>query len=62
MNHVHDRLTALQGKENPLEIIADELAREDKVLCLDECFVSDITDAMVLVRSSTRSSGEECHW
>ena len=48
MNHVHDRLTALQGKENPLEIIADELAREDKVLCLDECFVSDITDAMVL--------------
>ena len=48
MNQVHERLTALQGTENPLEVIADEFARQAKVLCLDECFVSDITDAMVL--------------
>ena len=48
MNQVHARLTALQGTENPLEVIADELARKAKVLCFDECFVSDITDAMVL--------------
>ena len=48
MNQVHDRLTALQGTENPLDVIADELARKAKVLCFDECFVSDITDAMVL--------------
>jgi len=48
MNQVHERLTALQGTENPLDVIADELARKAKVLCFDECFVSDITDAMVL--------------
>ena len=48
MNQVHGRLTALQGAENPLEAIADEFARRAKVLCFDECFVSDITDAMVL--------------
>lgn len=48
MNNVHAQLTALQGTENPLEVIADRLAREVRVLCFDECFVSDITDAMVL--------------
>lgn len=48
MNQVHARLTALQGTENPLEVIADEFARNAQVLCFDECFVSDITDAMVL--------------
>ena len=48
MNSVHTQLTALQGTESPLEVIADRLAREVRVLCFDECFVSDITDAMVL--------------
>ena len=48
MNKVHERLSELQGNENPLEMVADELAHRGKVLCLDECFVSDITDAMVL--------------
>ena len=48
MNEVHERLTAMQGTENPLEAIADEFARQAKVLCFDECFVSDITDAMLL--------------
>lgn len=48
MNEVHGQLTELQGTENPLEVIADRLARNVRVLCFDECFVSDITDAMVL--------------
>ena len=48
MNQVHGRLTALQGTGNPLEAIADEFARRARVLCFDECFVSDIADAMVL--------------
>lgn len=48
MNKIHQRLMELQGHENPLEIVADEFARRGKVLCLDECFVSDIADAMVL--------------
>ena len=48
MNKVHERLRDLRGNENPLEMVADQLAHGGKVLCLDECFVSDITDAMVL--------------
>ena len=43
MNQVHDRLTILHGTENPHEVIADEFASRSKVLCFDECFVSDIT-------------------
>lgn len=48
MLRVHEQLTALQGKENPLEIIADSFKAETDVLCFDEFFVSDITDAMLL--------------
>jgi len=48
MRQVHRRLTALQGEENPLEIIAAEISAEVRVLCFDEFFVSDITDAMLL--------------
>lgn len=48
MLRVHEALTALQGHENPLESIADGFAQETDVLCFDEFFVSDITDAMIL--------------
>ncbi|WP_163593760.1 AFG1/ZapE family ATPase, partial [Klebsiella variicola] len=48
MLRVHEELTALQGHENPLESIADGFAQETDVLCFDEFFVSDITDAMIL--------------
>ncbi len=50
MNKVHERLTALQGIENPLDVIADGLARHTKVLCFDEFYVSDIADAMLLAK------------
>jgi cell division protein ZapE len=48
MLRVHQQLTALQGQENPLETIADSFKAETDVLCFDEFFVSDITDAMLL--------------
>ncbi|CAI1762722.1 AFG1-like ATPase [Serratia marcescens] len=48
MLRVHEELTELQGRENPLEIIADGFKAETDVLCFDEFFVSDITDAMLL--------------
>ncbi|MBA55788.1 MAG: cell division protein ZapE [Pseudomonadales bacterium] len=48
MQRVHNDLKALQGEKNPLEIVADQLARDARILCFDEFFVTDITDAMIL--------------
>ena len=48
MRHVHRSLSRLQGEPNPLKLIADEFASDTRVLCFDEFFVSDITDAMIL--------------
>ncbi|XPE56510.1 AFG1/ZapE family ATPase [Shigella flexneri] len=42
------KLTALQGQTDPLEIIADCFKAETDVLCFDEFFVSDMSDAMPL--------------
>lgn len=48
MLRVHEELTELQGQIDPLDIVADRFKRETDVLCFDEFFVSDITDAMLL--------------
>ncbi|WP_313627795.1 cell division protein ZapE [Kosakonia sp.] len=48
MLRVHEELTSLQGQSDPLEIVADRFKAETDVLCFDEFFVSDITDAMLL--------------
>ncbi|WP_338804376.1 cell division protein ZapE [Xenorhabdus griffiniae] len=48
MLRVHEELTTLQGHEDPLEIIADGFKAQTDILCFDEFFVSDITDAMLL--------------
>ena len=48
MLRVHEELTSLQGYSDPLEIVADRFKAETDVLCFDEFFVSDITDAMLL--------------
>ena len=48
MLRVHEELAELQGQSDPLEIVADRFKRETDVLCFDEFFVSDITDAMLL--------------
>ncbi|EKT59644.1 cell division protein ZapE [Providencia burhodogranariea] len=48
MKKVQEDLMALQGQENPLDIIADEFKKQTDILCFDEFFVSDITDAMIL--------------
>ncbi|MFP2769625.1 cell division protein ZapE [Oceanisphaera sp. KMM 10153] len=50
MRWVHRRLFQLSGTEDPLSVLARELAVEVRVLCLDELFVSDIGDAMLLGR------------
>jgi cell division protein ZapE len=48
MHQTHEQLTEFKGKQDPLLLIADELARDTKVICFDEFFVKDITDAMIL--------------
>lgn len=48
MLQVHEALTELQGHSDPLDIIAGRFKSEIDVLCFDEFFVSDITDAMLL--------------
>lgn len=48
MRWVHRRLFQLTGQEDPLGLLARELAAEARVLCLDELFVSDIGDAVLL--------------
>ncbi|MGQ4276654.1 cell division protein ZapE [Pseudidiomarina sp. E22-M8] len=48
MHRVHKELKQLKGQSDPLPIIADKLASETQVICFDEFFVQDITDAMIL--------------
>ncbi|OON39226.1 cell division protein ZapE [Izhakiella australiensis] len=48
MLRVHQSLTELQGQSDPLQIVADSFKAETDLLCFDEFFVSDITDAMLL--------------
>lgn len=48
MRGVHRRLTELKGKPNPLALVGAEIAARTRLLCFDEWFVGDITDAMIL--------------
>jgi cell division protein ZapE len=50
MREVHGRLQALGDIPDPLDKVAESIARETRVLCFDEFFVSDIGDAMILGR------------
>jgi len=50
MQEIHQRLNRHQGEEDPLTIIAREVAQETRLICLDEFHVTDITDAMLMRR------------
>ena len=48
MQRVHQELRTLSGEADPLEKVADRIRAEAVVICFDEFFVSNITDAMIL--------------
>ena len=48
MQRVHNSLKEAGSSRDPLPQIAEDWSRSCKVLCLDEFFVSDIADAMLL--------------
>ena len=48
MGRVHAELAKLDGHSDPLREVAAHFANKARVLCLDEFFVTDIGDAMIL--------------
>lgn len=48
MQEIHHALRALQGTESPLHVIAQRIAQDARLLCLDEMHVVDIGDAMLM--------------
>ena len=58
MREVHAQLRAHAGERDPLAAIAQEWRRQWRVLVLDEFFVSDIGDAMLLGRLLERLFAE----
>ncbi|MBL8384345.1 MAG: AFG1 family ATPase [Burkholderiales bacterium] len=50
MRDVHQALDELKGQEDPLAILARDIAEKYRLICFDEFHVNDIADAMILGR------------
>ena len=50
MHEVHQELSACRQQVDPLATVAKRLASRYRLICLDELYVSDIADAMILER------------
>ncbi len=50
MGEVHERLRQLGERSDPLARVAEDIAEQVRLLCLDEFIVTDIGDAMILGR------------
>ena len=48
MRGIHADLALIKGRSDPLDLAAAHIAGRARVLCLDEFFVADIGDAMIL--------------
>lgn len=50
MHRVHHDLNQYQNVADPLNLVAQHFKKDADIICFDEMFVSDITDAMLLGR------------
>lgn len=48
MTRVHRELRGISGQPNPLAVIGKKLANEFKVICIDELYITDLGDAMIV--------------
>ncbi len=55
MRDVHRELDELKGTANPLDALADRIARRYRLICFDEVAISDVADAILLGRLFTRT-------
>jgi cell division protein ZapE len=55
MRDVHRELGELKGTANPLDALADRIAKRYRLICFDEVAVSDVADAMILGRLFSRT-------
>ncbi len=50
MQEIHQALHRCQGESDPMLLVARDLARDYRLICLDEFHITDITDAMLMRR------------
>lgn len=50
MRWIHDQLKTVRGGAKPIKRITERLPKNTQIICLDELYVSDIGDAMILAR------------
>jgi cell division protein ZapE len=48
MQRIHEELRHCRGEKDPLKHVAQNLAKQTRILCFDEFAVNDIADAMLL--------------
>lgn len=48
MQYIHTTLLKLSSCENPIESLANNLIKTKKVICIDELFIDNIADAMLI--------------
>jgi cell division protein ZapE len=48
MQEIHATLAQMQGQKNPLDSLSKQLSQQSRLLCLDEFYITDIADAMLM--------------